>query len=102
MQYFKAIGERVEFRFAPLGSVSVVYDYILNLHIIINCVNRHFRLYLESRGQYGECLDKPVAERTESRHDILYLTVKQTVDAASYNRIAEIVERSLILCKVSG
>lgn len=48
LQYFYPVGNGIEFRFGALRSVAITDDDVLDRHIFIDRMNRHFGLYLKS------------------------------------------------------
>ncbi len=102
MEHLKPVRKGVQFRFTPLGSVAIVHNHIFNLHIIVDRMDGHFRLYLKTCGKHWESFYKAVAERAVPCHNVLDITMEKPVDAAAHDGVAKIVERSFILRKISG
>ena len=65
-------------------------------------MDRHLCLNLKTGRQDRKCLHESVAESPVAGHDILDLAVKQPVDAAAYDGITKIMERTLILREIRG
>ena len=63
-------------------------------------MNGHLCLNLKILRQYRIGFHKLIAHRTIACHNILDIAVKQPVNTASHHTVSEIMERSLILCKI--
>jgi len=92
----------VELGFAALGPVAVLDYHVLHGHVLVDGVNAHLRLDLKTSGQNRERLDELEAEGSVACHDVFYVALKQSVDECPDHAVAEIVERPLVLFKVSG
>ena len=101
-QHFEAVGIGVELAFAARRAVAVFNDDVLDAHVALNRMDGHFGFDLKAARQHRVRLDKLEAEGAVARHDILDLAAEQAVDAKAHKAVAEIVERALVLCKISA
>lgn len=100
--YAEAVGIGIEFGFAAGRPVTVIDDYVFYLHIVMDGMDRHFRLDFKALGQDGKGLDKQVVESPVACHDILDIGVEQVIDAAAHQAVAKIVKGAFVLRKISG
>ena len=97
----EAIAVGIQLGLTALGTIAVFHHYVFHLHVVVHRVDRHLCLDLESLGKYRERLYKFIAESAITGHDILNVGMKQAVDPRPHQTVAEIVERALVLRKIS-
>ena len=100
LQDLKSICISIQLGLTSLRPVTIFNDYILNLHVLIDGVDRHLCLDLKIPGKYRECFYKAVTHGTVTCHDILDVAFEKTVNGTSYDAVSKVVERSLVLCKI--
>ena len=86
----------------PSGAVAVLDWHLIESQVVVQRVDGHLRLNLETTREHGIGLDEGEAERAVSGHDVGDMRTEQVVDGAAHETVAEIVERALILLEVCG
>ena len=96
------VAHGIKLGYRALGPVSVLDGHLVEPEIVIQAVDRHLGLDLETAGEYrigfGEC----ERECAIPGHDVGDMCAEQGVDRAADQTIAEVVEWALVLLEVCG
>lgn len=99
---FDAVAHGIKLGNRTFRPVPVLDRHLVESQIIVQAVDRHLGLDLETAGEYrigfGEC----ERECAIPGHDVGDMGAEQSVDRAADQTIAEVVERALVLLEVCG
>ena len=97
-----AVADSVKLGNRTLGPIPVLDRHLVETQIIVQAVNRHLGLDLETAGEHRIGLGERERERAIPGHDVGDMCTEQGIDRASDQTIAEVVERALVLLEVCG
>lgn len=97
-----AVADSVKFGDRALGSIPVLNRHLVKPKIVVQAVDRHLGLDLETAGKNRIGLGERERECAISGHDVGDVCTEQGIDRAADQTIAEVVERPLVLLEVCG
>lgn len=97
-----AVADGVKLRNRTFWPVPVLDGHLVEPKIVVQAVNRHLGLDLETAGEHRIGLGERERERAIPGHDVGDMCTEQGIDRASDQTIAEVVEWALVLLEVCG